>query len=68
VVRLSCQTMALWIGSPLWRSQTMVVSRWLAMPMPCTSFSAMPRITSRAVARCVARISFGSCSTQPGCG
>ena len=32
-VRRSCQTMALWIGSPVCRSQTMVVSRWLVMPI-----------------------------------
>ena len=32
-VRRSCQTMALWIGWPVLRSQTTVVSRWLVMPM-----------------------------------
>ena len=54
-VRRSCQTMALWIGSPVCRSQMMVVSRWLVMPMPITSFSATSalRSTSRAVSRCV---------------
>ena len=37
-VRRSCQTMALWIGLPVARSQTTVVSRWLVMPI-----AAMPR-------------------------
>ena len=32
-VRRSCQTMALWIGLPVARSQTIVVSRWLVMPI-----------------------------------
>ena len=66
----SCQTMALWIGSPVWRSQTIVVSRWLLMPIASTSLGATSLIlsASRAVARWVCRISFGSCSTQPGCG
>ena len=32
-VRRSCQTMALWIGLPVARSQTIAVSRWLVMPM-----------------------------------
>ena len=32
-VRRSCQTMALWIGLPVARSQIMVVSRWLVMPI-----------------------------------
>ena len=36
-VRRSCQTMALWIGSPVSRSQTTVVSRWLVMPMAAMS-------------------------------
>ena len=36
-VRRSCQTMALWTGSPVSRSHTMVVSRWLVMPMAATS-------------------------------
>ena len=69
-VRRSCQTMALWIGSPVCRSQRIVVSRWLVMPMPITSFSATSlwRAPRARVSRCVAQISFGSCSTQPGCG
>ena len=52
-VRRSCQTMALWTGSPVARSQTTVVSRWLVMPMaamsraperrPCEGLAARPR-------------------------
>ncbi len=69
-VRRSCQTIALWIGSPLWRSQTMVVSRWLVMPTAISSSSGTPleRSASRATSRWVLKISFASCSTQPGCG
>ena len=36
-MRRSCQTMALAIGSPVLRSHTTVVSRWLVMPMAATS-------------------------------
>ena len=42
-VRRSCQTMALWIGLPVARSQTTVVSRWLVMPMPAMSLGARRR-------------------------
>src|SRR5258706_591484 len=69
-VRRSCQTNALWIGSPVCRSQTMVVSRWLVMPTPIRSVSERLslRSTSRATSRWVLKRSIGSCSTQPGCG
>src|SRR5258706_486433 len=69
-VRRSCQTIALWIGSPVCRSQTMVVSRWLVMPTPIRSVSERLslRSTSRATSRWVLKRSIGSCSTQPGCG
>ncbi len=75
-VRRSCHTMAGATGSPLARSHTMVVSRWLVMPMATTRLSAAaapgPSSTfvsaSRAVSRCVAQISPGSCSTHPGRG
>ena len=69
-VRRSCQTMALPIGSPVARFQTIVVSRWLVMPMPAMSLAASFACASasRAVASCVLQISRGSCSTQPGCG
>jgi hypothetical protein len=41
-VRRSCQTMALWIGLPVLRSQTSVVSRWLVMPMAAMSAARSP--------------------------
>ncbi len=64
---MSCHTIALWIGSPVWRSQMTVVSRWLVIPIAATSPASMPEraraapITSRV--RC--QISRASCSTQP---
>ena len=66
-VRRSCQTMALWIGSPVARSQTSVVSRWLVMPMAAMSEAARPEVAraSRQVARVEDQRSAGSCSTQP---
>src|SRR5689334_15068421 len=69
-VRRSCQTIALAIGSPVARFQITVVSRWLVMPIAAMSAAASPAlaIASRAVASCELQISFGSCSTQPGCG
>ena len=69
-VRRSCQTMALWIGLPLTRSQTIVVSRWLVMPMPAISLAstAALAIASRTVATTLDQISSGSCSTHPGAG
>ena len=74
-VRRSCQTMAVAARAPVARSQTMVVSRWLVMPMAATRSSPAPSeprpafaSTSCAVSRCVAQISPASCSTHPGCG
>ena len=66
-VRLSCQTMALWIALPVRRSQTIVVSRWFVMPIATIARPAAsaPSIASRVTARVVAQISSGSCSTQP---
>ena len=46
-VRRSCQTMALWIGSPVSRSQTIVVSRWFVMPMAATSCGRTLRAAER---------------------
>ncbi len=43
-VRRSCQTMALWIGLPVARSQTIVVSRWLVMPMAAMSPAVTPAL------------------------
>jgi hypothetical protein len=69
-VRRSCQTMALWIGSPVRRFHTTVVSRWLVMPMAAMSLAFKPALkrASSATACCVAQISLASCSTHPGCG
>jgi hypothetical protein len=60
----------LWIGSPLRRFHTSVVSRWLVMPIEAMSAACRPAFASAscAVASWVAQISIGSCSTQPGCG
>ncbi|MNT90064.1 hypothetical protein D3C72_2308980 [compost metagenome] len=66
-MRRSCQTMALWIGLPVSRSQTTTVSRWLVMPMPAMSAAEIPAflIASLTVKTTVSQISSGSCSTQP---
>ena len=69
-VRVSCQTIALWTGSPVRRSHTTVVSRWLVMPdgrdrpRRSRTRASAPSITSRV--RC--HTSRASCSTQPACG
>ena len=69
-VRRSCHTMARWIGFPLARSQTTVVSRWLVMPIAATAppaAAAPPTAASasRVTARVADQISSGSCSTRP---
>ena len=70
LVRRHCQTMAWQIGSPVSLSQTMVVSRWLAMPMAAMSSARAPILfmAERATPSWVAQISLASCSTQPGFG
>jgi hypothetical protein len=62
--------MALWIGLPVARSQTTVVSRWLVMPMAPMSAAASPAFAmqSRTLAKTALQISSGSCSTAPGTG
>ena len=69
-VRRSCQTIALWIGLPVARSQMIVVSRWLVMPIAATSSAVTSAlaIAARAVATAVVQMPCGSCSTQPGAG
>ena len=69
-VRRHCQTTALNTGRPVARSQTMVVSRWLVMPMARTSAAAMPAdaSSSATVASQESNSSSGSCSTHPGWG
>src|SRR6185369_5669282 len=62
--------MALWIGFPVRRSQTIVVSRWLVMPMAAMSSAVSPAraMASTATPSCEAQISLASCSTRPGWG
>ena len=69
-VRRSCQTMALASGTPVARSHSSVVSRWLVMPTAAMSRPAMRAfaITACSTPDCDAQISIGSCSTQPGLG
>ena len=69
-MRVSCQTIAFITGSPVLRSQTTVVSRWLVMPSAAMSPSLAPAFsTASSMTFCdFAQISFGSCSTQPGLG
>ena len=66
-VRRSCHTMARWIGAPLARSQTTVVSRWLVMPIAAAAPPAAAS-ASRVTARVADHSSSGSCSTQPPAG
>ena len=65
-----CHTTAGWIGRPVARSHTTVVSRWLVMPIAVTSRAPMPAaaIALRPTATVVAKISSGSCSTCPDAG
>ena len=65
-----CQTMAWYTGSPVFRSQTMAVSRWFVIPMAAISAAAAPIlfIASTATPSWLAQISSASCSTHPGCG
>ena len=69
-VRRSCQTMALWIGLPVARSQ---MTRGFALVGDADAgdiAAARPAcaIASRTVATVAGQISSGSCSTQPGAG
>ena len=69
-VRRSCQTRALWTGSPVRGSQATTVSRWFVIPIPARSPPVAPAfpIASEATRRVTLQISFASCSTQPGRG
>ena len=62
--------MARHTGSPVFLSQTMVVSRWLVMPMAAMSAAVAPMfaIARWATSIWVDQISLASCSTQPGWG
>ena len=70
LVRRHCQTIAGQTGSPVARSQTMVVSRWLAMPIAAISDAVTPAwfMADSATPSWVVQISLASCSTQPGLG
>ncbi len=69
-VRRSCQTMARWIGCPVARSHTTVVSRWLVMPIAAMSLAFRPAFSSasRQIMTVEVQMSSGSCSTQPEAG
>jgi len=69
-VRVSCHTTARPIGTPVCRSHSTVVSRWLAMPRAATSSVLIPaRLSASGASRFTLRqISAASCSTQPGRG
>ena len=69
-VRRHCHTMALYSGSPVSRSHTSVVSRWLVIPMEsiCDASTLFASSSSVNTPSCDDRMSAGSCSTQPGCG
>ena len=62
--------MALYTGLPVSLSQTMVVSRWLVIPMAAISWGCTPdwATTSIITAYWLDQISIGSCSTQPSWG
>ena len=65
-----CQTMALYTGSPVFLSQTTVVSRWLVIPIAEISLAVMLACAraSRMTSTILWKISLASCSTQPGFG
>ena len=69
-VRLSCHTMALYTGSPVSASHTMVVSRWLVIPIAAmlSPLISMEVMASAMTEACDDQISIGLCSTQPGLG
>ena len=60
-----CQTIAGATGRPVTRSQRIVVSRWLVMPMAATRSAEVPldSSTRRAQESCDRQMSSGSCST-----
>ena len=58
------------MGWDVWRSHTTAVSLWLVIPMETISWIVSPAFNTASVATpiWVDHISFGSCSTHPGCG
>ena len=69
-MRVSCQTIAFITGSPVLRSHTTAVSRWLVMPSAAMSSRLAPAFSSASSITSWqrAQTSIGSCSTQPGLG
>src|SRR5699024_724339 len=69
-VRVSCQTIALWTGSPVALSHTTAVSRWLVMPTAASRWRLMSAFTSAlpTTARVVFPISFAAGWPQAECG
>ena len=61
-----CQTIAGATGWPVVRSQRIVVSRWLVMPMAATCSAAVPLDSSTRLAHesCDRQMASGSCSTM----
>ena len=68
--RRHCHTTALETGSPVYRSQTSVVSRWFVIPIASICFGETPvaPISSSTTCRHESSISRGECSTHPGDG
>ena len=66
----SCHTMALYTGSPVSASHTIVVSRWFVMPIAAMlrPLMSMDVMASAITDACDDHISIGLCSTQPGFG
>ena len=67
---MSAQLIAFCTGTPVARSQTTVVSRWLAMPSATRSATVSCALPSASwtTSSTLPQISTGSCSTQPGRG
>ena len=69
-VRMSCQLIALWTGTPVSRSHSTVVSRWFVIPSPTRSAASSWAVASASPTTywTLRQISAGSCSTSPGPG
>jgi hypothetical protein len=69
-VRRSCHTIAFPSGSPVFRSQRSVVSRWFVTPIAATATPFTRALVSAPASAfsMLRQISSGSCSTQPGRG
>ena len=63
-----CQTIAFAAGRPVFRSQRMVVSRWLVTPTAAMDAGGTFSMTRPIVRATLRQMSSGSCSTQPGLG